>query len=435
MKYYDEKKTHQDKKLDKNIKSYLEALSIFTKIDKISENFSKIYDERNKNNILTENFDSLESFIKYFKQNNIKEKKNFSKTPENIFNLFLDELHKLFKMNSLKEEEEEKEIGKNKEIDFDKDIAHQSFNKFYKKDRSIIRDLFFGVKLIKKTCKFCGITEYNYKYLKVVPLNVEQITSEIEAEAEAEDIISSLEKSFEKEFLCQICSIKQKFDIEMKVIKEPKILIIIIKNCEKEIKIKNCIKVHKKKYNLISAFIISNPGILDYIFKCGKKQSKILFDESSNIFKEKIPEGIPYILFYKIIEDDQNENDYSRDNDLNSGRSITTDHNKTKNQYNINSDRFKFTNLEGENNFNSNQIFMDKKEICLYFTFENHKQLYLDIDNCETFYNIIGQLIQKYNLSENDINEQKIYFKGKNIDCQKCPRELGMKDGTDIQVY
>jgi ubiquitin C-terminal hydrolase len=233
MKYYDEKKTHQDKKFDKNIKPYLEALSIFTKIDKISKNFSKIYDERNKNNILTENFDSLESFIKYFKQNNIKEKKNFSKSPENIFNLFLDELHKLFKMNSLKEEEE-KEIGKNKEIDFDKDIAHQSFNKFYKKDRSIIRDLFFGVKLIKKTCKFCGITEYNYEYLKVVPLNVEQITSEIEAEAEAEDIISSLEKSFEKEFLCQICSIKQKFDIEMKVIKEPKILIIIIKIVKKK---------------------------------------------------------------------------------------------------------------------------------------------------------------------------------------------------------
>ena len=42
MKYYDEKKNHQDKKLDKNIKPYLEALSIFTKIDKISKNFSKI---------------------------------------------------------------------------------------------------------------------------------------------------------------------------------------------------------------------------------------------------------------------------------------------------------------------------------------------------------------------------------------------------------
>ena len=61
--YFDEYSKNEE--MEKNIKPYLEALSIFIKIKKVSENFSKI----NKNKNLPYNFGSLEDFIKYFKQN------------------------------------------------------------------------------------------------------------------------------------------------------------------------------------------------------------------------------------------------------------------------------------------------------------------------------------------------------------------------------
>ena len=315
--YFDEYSKNEE--MEKNIKPYLEALSIFTKIKKVSENFSKIY-ERNKNKNLSHSFDSLEDFIKYFKQNiliqkgddpqRIKEKNYIQKSPEKIFYFFLDELHKLFKIN-IGEEEEESKNDKIKSIEYDRDKAHQSFNKFYKKDRSVISDLFFGKKLIIKTCKNCNMTEYNYKYLKAIPLNLINIISE---EIELEQFFVSLEKFFEKEDLCQICSNKQKFNVQIKIDKKPDILIFVITNSQKVKKIKFQDYIYQDSYKLISIIIYSQSSIL------GDKKYKILYDDSTGILsnynkknaikKGNIPEGIPYVLFYKRIKEDSDEEDY-----------------------------------------------------------------------------------------------------------------------------
>jgi len=311
--YFDEYSKNEE--MEKNIKPYLEALSIFIKIKKVSENFSKI--NRNKN--LPYNFGSLEDFIKYFKQNiliqkgdepyRIKEKNYLQKSPEKIFYFFLDELHKLFKMNI--GEEEESKNSKNKSIEYDREKAHQSFKKFYKKDRSVISDLFFGKKLIIKTCKNCNMTEYNYKYLKAIPLNLINIISE---EIELEQIFVGLEKSFEKEDLCRLCSCKQKFNVQIKIDKRPEILIFVITNSQKVKKVTFQDCIYKNSYKLISVVIDTQSSIL------GDKKYKILYDNSTGILsnynkknvieKGNIPEGIPYVLFYKRIKEDSDEEDY-----------------------------------------------------------------------------------------------------------------------------
>ena len=435
---FDEYEFSQSKNLDIKIKPYLEALTLFTNIDKISKNFSKIYSMNNKNRNLPDNFDSFQDFINFFEKNNVltqngedlqkrKEKIYIQNSPEKVFYFFLDELHKIFKKNI--GEEEEKENDKIRAIEYDRDKANKSFNEFFEKDRSTISDLFFGIKLITKTCRNCSMTQYSCKYIKAIPLKVEKIISEVELESLIPTII---EKSFELEDLCQMCSNKQKLDVKIKITKHPRILILIFKNYKKEaeIKFERKITICKKKYHLISTAIVSKPGILDYIFKCGKKQCKTLYDESSNIFKSKIPKGTPYVLFYKNIEDTQNDNIYCNENDFDG---ILIDNEKS--QANINNNEINNINLGEENNYGSNEKLRGKKEICFYFTFQNSKQLYIDTYDCQKFYNIIEQLKQKYDLSNEDINEQKVHYKGKQINCLKCPRELGLKDGTDIQVY
>ena len=318
--YFDEYSKNEE--MEKNIKPYLEALSIFTKIKKVKENFSKI---NKKNNNLSYNFDSLEDFINYFKQNiliqkgddpqRIKEKNYLQKSPEKIFYFFLDELHKLFKMNNSEEEKEDN--NKIKTIEYDREKVHQSFNKFYKKDRSVISDLFFGKKLIIKTCKKCNMTEYNCKYIKAIPLNLINIISE---EIELENIFSGLEKNFEKEDLCQICSSKQKFNVQIKIEKKPEILIFVITNSQKVKKVNFQDYIYKDLYKLISVIIDGKPSFL------GDKKYKILYDDSTGILsdynkknviiKENIPEGIPYVLFYKRIKEDSDEEDYLNYDDL-----------------------------------------------------------------------------------------------------------------------
>ena len=431
----DEYELNQNKNLDKKIKPYLEALTLFSKMNEISKNFSQKYRQNNKNRNLPNEFKSLEVFINYFKINNVltqsgedlqkrKEKIYIQNSPEKVFYFFLAELHKIFKNNF--GEEDERENNKIKAIEYDRDKANKSFNEFFVKDSSTISELFFGIKLITKTCRNCSMTQYSCKYIKAIPLKVEKIDSKVQLESLIPTII---EKSFDREDLCQMCSKKQIMDVKIKITKYPKILILIFINYKNEVKIKfeKFLNICNQKYCLISAAIVCNQGICEYIFKCGQKKCKTFNEES---IKRKIPKGAPYVLFYKNMEKTQNKNIYCNENDF---KGNLIDYEKSEN--NINNNELNETNGIEENNYGSNEQLRGKKEICFYFTFANSKQLYIDTDDCQKFYNIIEQLKQKYHLSDEDINEQKVHYKGKNINCFKCPRELGLKDGTDFQVY
>ena len=79
------------------------------------------------------------------------------------------------------------------------------------------------------------MTQYSCKYIKAIPLKVEKIESKVQLENLIPTII---EKSFDREDLCQMCSKKQIMDVKIKIAKYPKILILIFINYQNEVKIK-----------------------------------------------------------------------------------------------------------------------------------------------------------------------------------------------------
>ena len=77
----------------------------------------------------------------------------------------------------------------------------------------------------------------------------------------------------------------------------------------------------------------------------------------------------------------------------------------------------------------------DKKEITLYFTLKsNGKEIYIDTDDCKTFSEIVVQIKMKYEWTVHVFDENKLFFKDKNIDCHKTPRQLGIEDESRIYV-
>ena len=200
---------------------YFEALSFFTKDNIITDNY--------KNNYKQLNFSqkTLKEFIEYFKKNineDNEEKEKFLNHPNKIFCFFLDQLHKLFKINK---EEIDRKIDAPEQ---DPKIALNLFENFTKNDISYISENYFGKKLIIKTCKACYTTYYLYKYIKVIPLDIKENT----IETNLERCLNNIERKVEGSYFCQMCSNHQKFNISIKIYEKPKILIIIITNYNKK---------------------------------------------------------------------------------------------------------------------------------------------------------------------------------------------------------
>ena len=238
------------------IDPYLESLTFFTKVPEISKEFSSKYKENNKNPNLPDEFDSIDEFIQYFIDLSIlgnknaddnsefeeKEKISFEKNPEKIFSFLLEELHKIFKKNS----DEEDNI---KAPEYDKNKAYKVFNDFIQNDNSIISDLFFGEKLIQKYCNNCQLERYLYKYLEIISLNLNSQNHDINIDLEK--ILTKIEEKFEKNDFCPICSSTQKTRIKIKITKRPKILIIIIKNPQKDFRINFPQFIYKNRFKII----------------------------------------------------------------------------------------------------------------------------------------------------------------------------------------
>ena len=458
------KKNEINKKESENIYPYLEALSFFTNLI-ISESFSFNYANNNKNKKLPTNFNTLKNFIDYFIINNIyikgendpllKEKIYLKENPEKIFYFLLNELHKIFKSNN--DEVENKIIA----VEYDYQKALKSFIEFEKNDSSYISDLFFGRKLIIKYCKNCKMTQYINKYLKIINLNVKNINSE----CTIEQLYSSLQKKFEKEALCEMCSSEQKIDFTIKIKKKPKILIFIITNNKKGIKINFPYYIFNKCYKLISVCIENNnKNIFGKLCKFRKKKYKIYYNKNSSklinnnkndfINENNLPKGNPYVLFYEKLKNDKieieslDEYDFTDMDLISKGNKLalfdTIPENKNSNKKIVNTNK-KYNIIHKSNNkinnidnqsFSNENLIQNKKDICLYFKFkENEKELFIDTDDCQIFFNIIEKLKEKYELNDESINENKIYYKNKKIDCQKTPKQLYIKDGSYIDFY
>ena len=101
-------------------------------------------------------------------------------------------------------------------------------------------------------------------------------------------------------------------------------------------------------------------------------------------------------------------------------------------------------NLQQDINLNNNQNQMnelppEKKENTIFVSFtykRNNKQIFLDINQKETFGNAIIQLDKKYKSSLQ--NNPNIYFsnKGRIInDFNKTLKQLHIKDSSDITIH
>ena len=213
----------------KSIGPYLDALSFFTKIRTISNGFNQKYLSNYSNPNLPV-FNSINEFIVFFKKNNIitnkednhqqkSEKAFLRNNPHKIFGFLLDELHKVFKYEKYNANENKDKI---KPSEYDSQAAKQLFKDYIKHDKSDISELFFGQKKIIKYCKNCNLTQYMYKYIKVIPLTISS-RQDRENKLELNTLFSKIEEKFTHKYFCSMCSSMEDFNVIIKISKKPKI--------------------------------------------------------------------------------------------------------------------------------------------------------------------------------------------------------------------
>ena len=200
----------------KNIEPYLHSFSFFSSNDSLKKKYDEIYN-KNPNKI------ELSDFIEDIKNNDILQNNILKNNPQKAFDYFLGELHKKFKNEEDNEEEKE---NQNKAAEINEENAFLLFKNLMDKDKSFISENFFGMKLIIKTCQTCNMSQYNFKYLKTIKINIIDID---------EDDVLDLEKIFKtlpsnkinKNAFCPICSSNQNLEISFEITKCPKIIIFI----------------------------------------------------------------------------------------------------------------------------------------------------------------------------------------------------------------
>lgn len=196
--------------------------------------------------------------------NLIKQEKNYiQENPQKIFYFFLDELHNIYKHNK----EDNKSI---KAIEYDKDKAIQYFKDFAQKDSSIISEMFFGTKLIIKNCRACNMTQYDCRYLKVVPLDIRNSSGELQLE----ELYNSTINEHRRNLFCQMCSHEKEFTIKIKPKSKPKFLIFIISHYKPGTRVNIPYYIFNNSYKLISAEVEYNKKIHVNLYLIALKAKK-----------------------------------------------------------------------------------------------------------------------------------------------------------------
>ena len=408
-----------------NINPYLDSFSFFANKDNLNKKYEALSEEKK----IEKSFSKLIEEIKKF----IESEDILKSSPQNAFKCLLDNLHRIFR-------NDEGDGSKIKSAEINRENAFNLFKRFSQKDKSIISEDFFGIKLIEKKCKTCNITNYSFKYLKVIEINVEDNKENLKLNIE-----NCLKKitttKFEKDSFCTICSENQIHEIKIEIIKFPKIIILIFPQTQKaQFKIKK--KLIKKKYKLIGAKIKTKSGesFISDFFKCGSKNNKfkdeVLLDK---ITSHDFSDDIPLVLFYEkngrncVVEDKQDsffrevividkQDDIISKNNLitnNSGQSSNDDLNE-------------IGKIKGDDN----DIFKVKKikPIILYFKIENaeEKGMFLDTFESKTFKEIINDLKNQY--SDIKFIGNNIYFNETRIDQHKTPQFYNIPSESAIRI-
>ena len=446
-------KSKNRKYKDSEIYPYLEALSFFTSIKEITNNFVQKYKKNNRNPNLPLQFNSFKDFIDYFKEKNFydvnnqrkEQKELLVKNPIKIYYYFLDELHKIFKDNY-----EENKIEGNNAAEYNIKGAKKIFKDFAQNDKSFISELFFGEKRISKKCQNCNLKTYIYKYLKAIPLNVEAIKGIYNLG----DLINSIQRQHANRVFCSMCSNIQDSEVKIKITKKPQILIILILKLHKKIIINIPNFLYDKSYKLVCAEIYTDRGKLNNnIFCClcssccknNINKYKTVYDKNDkyNLYDDNIlNKSLPYVLFYqriKEIKEEEDENEEDSIDDINTtkkiisnDKSIIYDDNKLVNNNNIpnsknNNINNNFINNNEIINFNSNMNLLNNNQFFMNnnFNFMNNNNMnfmnnnnnvnFMNNNNNMNFMNNNNNINFMNNNINNNINNNMINNMNNNI--------------------
>ena len=330
---------NNNSELKPNLIFWEKVFSSFFIIKKFSKYFVK--KSFNKNLSLSKLFSDLfkkeisfeecpTELIKIIKSKN---KGKLLSNPTQLFNYILTELHN--ELKSLEKNEENKQIQIN-EYETDEKKAYDMFIKYYNNNRSFIEKLFFGIKKITKTCQNCYMSFYVFKFLKFCPINLENMYGFLRLKF----LYKNIQRIFEKEYFCINCNKHHKFKIKTEIVSNPDILIFVLFNYYKDVKIDFTESLildgdltksseEEKEYN-IKSFVMGKQkkNLLNYLFCCkknnikidyityGKKKKtkgffKIVNEGTEKIDQKLLDKGNPYILFYKKKIKKNNHDDKS----------------------------------------------------------------------------------------------------------------------------
>jgi ubiquitin C-terminal hydrolase len=191
-----------------DIDPYIDSFSFFLDNIQLKQKFSHLNNEL-QNDEETKNFysDYIKEIISNIKISSLDENETrdekliFYKNPKIAFDLLLNELHKIY---GGKEEYRTKIISK----ELNKESAYNLFKTNKDNDKSYISDNFFGIKLIEKKCEECNMTQYNYKYLKTIPIKVSDVGDNKILDIETH--LKKIQRKFPMEEFCPMCSAKKK---------------------------------------------------------------------------------------------------------------------------------------------------------------------------------------------------------------------------------
>ena len=405
----------------KNIEPYLHSFSFFSSNDSLKKKYDEIYNQ-NPNKI------ALSDFIEDIKNNDILQNNILKNNPTKAFDYFLGELHKKFKNEEDNEEEKE---NQNKAAEINEENAFLLFKNFMDNDKSFISENFFGIKLITKTCQVCNISQYLFKYMKSIKINI--VDTDEENELDLEKIFKKMTNSkANKNDFCPICSSNQNLEISFEITKCPKIIIFILPEDKNlKFKIQKNIAETKKRKSIFDIFKII----------CSKNKKHRLI-QGNQINEDIFSEEIPLVLFYQKREDKLNPDSNKIMGLKDSFFSNREEEIKENNDYTNSEDKkldikFKDECLIDISQKDEKSTNNEEKKITLYFKIgkegEEGKGMYIDTSDNNTFLNMIKELPNRYELEE-QIDENKLFFNDINIDPTKTPKDYKMPNGSHIYI-
>ena len=426
-----------EKSEEYDVEPYLDAFSFFKNNNKIVQEFINNtnfgQDEEDKKTNFKIIFDNIiqNILINNEDTDEIKQqKKLFRKCPKKVFDILLNELHKIFRSNETLEH-------KIKSAEFNKDNALKDFKIFLDKDKSYISENFFGIKSIEKKCQDCQMTQHTYNYLKAIPLNIKELKEE--KDIDLEKCLKKIQTPFTIECFCPMCSSRKLIDINIKIEKFPKILILVLYGNENYAKYKIKKGIKHGKYELIAAEVKKKNSFFDiFSFLCKKKNNyefiNIENDIDNNEYLFEDNDKTPIVLFYKQRERMINDQDTG-------GESMSSIRSSLEGNYEaIKSEEVKIINKVSmiNNSPEKKEINASKADtsITLDFKFsQSGKEIYIKTKSNELFYKIIKDLEEKY--AESNIiiiDKYKIAYNNNIIQMDKTPSDYNINQDCHLTI-